>query len=67
MSEEGTFIVKELVIPVMVVAKERYDAYGIIKSVNINAHMNECKGKAKAKNKHAVQLIDDFIEAYMQA
>ena len=65
MSEEGTIIQKEVILPTLNFQKKKYNKSGIIKSVNRNSHMNECGGKAKADNVEAVKLIDDFIKGYM--
>ncbi len=67
MSEEGTVLQKEVILPTLNSCKEVYDRSGIIKSVNRNSHMNECGGKAKADNVEVVKLIDEFIKGYMAA
>ena len=67
MSEEGTVLQKNVILPTLTFRKEEYDKFGIIESVNRNSHMNECGGKAKADNAEAVKLIDEFIKGYMAA
>lgn len=67
MSEEGTVLQKDVILPTLIFRKEEYDKSGIIESVNRNSHMNECGGKAKADNAEAVKLIDEFIKGYMDA
>ena len=67
MSEEGTVIQKDIVLPTLIFYKEKYDKFGIIASVNRNCRMNECGGNAKAENAEAVKLIDEFINGYIAA
>ena len=67
MSEEGTVLQKENILPALNFRKEMYDKSGIIKSVNRNRHMNECSGNATADNAEVVKLIDEFIKGYMAA
>jgi len=64
---EGTVLRKEIIIPALSSRKNEYSNLGIIKSVNRNRYMNECNGKAKANNKEAVKLIEEFIKGYMAA
>lgn len=64
MSKIGTFLEKEFIYAGLKLCLEKYDRYGIIKSVNRNSHMNECGGKAKVDNVEAVKLIDEFIRGY---
>ena len=67
MSEKGTVLQKEVILPTLNFRKEEYDKSGIIESVNRNSHMNECGGKAKADNAEAVKLIEEIIKGYMTA
>ena len=65
MSEEGTVLQKEVILPTLNFRKDEYDKSGIIESVNRNSHMNECGGKAEADNAEVVKLIEEFIKGYM--
>lgn len=67
MSEEGTVLQKEVILPTLNFRKDEYDKSGIIESVNRNSHMNECGGKAEADNAEVVKLIEEFIKGYMTA
>lgn len=64
MSEEGTILQKNVILPALLFQKDKYDSYGIINSVNVNRHANECDGKAEADNAEAVKLIEEFIKGY---
>lgn len=65
MSEKGTVLQKEVILPTLNFRKDEYDKSGIIESVNRNCHMNKCGGKAEADNAEAVKLIEGFIKGYM--
>lgn len=65
MSEEGTILQKEVILPTLNFRKDAYEKSGIMKSVNKNSFMNECAGKAKADNAEVLKVIEEFIKGYM--
>ena len=67
MSEPEKVLQKDIILPTLEYKKDNYYKFGIIKSVNRNMHMNECEGKARAKNSEALEVIDGFIKSYMSA
>lgn len=67
MSESENILQKDIILPTLEYRKDNYYKFGIIKSVNRNKTMNECEGKAKAKNSEALEVIDAFINSYMYA
>ena len=67
MSKKKTVLQKDVILPTLNFRKNEYAKLGIIKSVNINSHMNDCGGNAQADNTEAVKLIEEFIKGYMAA
>ena len=58
---------KETVRQALYFQKARYNKDGIIESVNKNKNKNDCKGKAEGENKFALEVVNEFIQSYIDA
>ena len=58
---------KEAVRQALYFQKARYNRDGIIDSVNKNKNRNNCKGKAVGENEFALEVVNEFIQSYIDA
>ena len=58
---------KEAVCQALYFQKARYNREGIIDSVNKNKNRNNCKCKAVGENEFALEVVNEFIQSYIDA
>ena len=56
---------KEFIQNILDYHKKEYNEFGIIRSVNLHSHMNECDGKAVAENSDALDVVEQLIKGYI--